>query len=175
MIASQQIHLVISLHKLLSKRVDECRQLIKIRVDHREGRVCISVDCHCQVTVIMSSKKVKKCLGPGPRAPMVATPMAIANTQPHGCTECFSALSLMFSFLVIRCHNSLLFIRSEDVCNFDTLPEDATLSFHSGVYRDVITSSCHRGYSFSNHSTLEFIECLELGLWSKVPEACHRK
>ena len=23
----------------------------------------------------MSSKKVKKCLGPGPRAPMVATPM----------------------------------------------------------------------------------------------------
>ena len=68
-IASQHIYLVISLHKLLNKRVDECRQLIKIRVDHREGRVCISFDCHCQVTVIMSSKKVKKMFGPGPTGP----------------------------------------------------------------------------------------------------------
>ena len=68
-IASQHIYLVISLHKLLNKRVDECRQLIKIRVDHREGRVCISFDCHCQVTVIMSSKKSEKMFGPGPTGP----------------------------------------------------------------------------------------------------------
>ena len=68
-IASQHIYLVISLHKLLNKRVDECRQLIKIRVDHREGRVCISFDCHFQVTVIMSSKKSEKMFGPGPTGP----------------------------------------------------------------------------------------------------------
>ena len=37
----------------------------KIRVDHREGRVFISFNCHCQVTVFMISKK------------MVATPMTM--------------------------------------------------------------------------------------------------
>ena len=68
-IASQHIYLVISLHKLLNKRVDECRQLIKIRVDHREGRVCISFDCHSQMNVIMSSKKSEKMFGPGPTGP----------------------------------------------------------------------------------------------------------
>ena len=35
----------------------KCHQFIKIRVDHREGRVFISFTCHCQVTVMMGFKK----------------------------------------------------------------------------------------------------------------------
>ena len=80
----------------------------------------------------------------------------------------------MFVPCDIAIHDILL-IWTEDVCKFNTLPGNATINAQSGVYGDVITSTRNYGYSFINHSSSEFIECLEFGVWSKVPETCHRK
>ena len=74
-----------------------------------------------------------------------------------------------------ECHITIFHICTGDVCHFKTLPVNAALSSHSGVYGDVVISACNYGYSFLNHSTSESFECLELGVWSKVPEVCHRK
>ena len=55
------------------------------------------------------------------------------------------------------------------------VPWAGTLSSRTGLLNDIITSTCNHGYSFVNHFTFEFIECLESGKWSKVPDVCHRK
>ena len=84
----------------------------KIRVDHREGSVFITCrpNCYCQVTVIMRSKKGKKCLGPGPRAPMVATPMYSVST----CILInLTSLRKSRDYVCGKCQNKVLSINRE--------------------------------------------------------------
>ena len=69
---------------------------------------------------------------------------------------------------------TMFIISAEDVCHLDVVPANTDLSALVGVYGNVITATCHHGYTFLNHSTTEVIECLEFGLWDKLLGDCLR-